>query len=272
MKEEREVRARHQENRAAWNEASARYAQEIEADIVFLRNGGKNFEEPEFRYLKDLDRWCRRAIHLQCAGGRDTLSLWNLGAAEVIGVDISDGMIACARQKAEALGAPAQWFCCDVLETPEELNGTADLVYTGRGALCWMMDIEAWAKVPARLLRSGGKLYLFEGHPINWIFEMGASEVRLDPQYGDYFDTRVDVNQGWPDQYIGALEKPVEEQARKYERHWNFGHIINALIDAGLRVERFEEHPVPFWDQFPHYPPDLIPRLPHTFSLLMGKD
>lgn len=34
-----DVRARHQENRAAaWNEAAARYAQEIEADILFLRS------------------------------------------------------------------------------------------------------------------------------------------------------------------------------------------------------------------------------------------
>ena len=76
--------------------------------------------------------WCKRAIHLQCAGGRETLSLWNQGAAEVIGVDISDTMIACAQAKSDRLRAPATWYCCDILDTPSVLNRTADLVYTGR--------------------------------------------------------------------------------------------------------------------------------------------
>ena len=33
----------------------------------------------EVELIGDLHGRCRRAIHLQCAGGRDTLSLWNLG-------------------------------------------------------------------------------------------------------------------------------------------------------------------------------------------------
>src|SRR5713101_5160655 len=140
------VHAMHQQNRQAWNEGAVRYAEQVERDIAFLRMGGRNFVAPEFRYLESLGTWCRRAIHLQCAGGRDTLSLWNQGAAEVIGVDINEKMIECARRKSEALGAPARWYRCDVLDLPAELDGTADLVYTGRGALCWVMDLEAWAR------------------------------------------------------------------------------------------------------------------------------
>ena len=83
-----ETRALHAANRAAWNEAALRYEQEIEDDVAFLRAGGKNLMAPELRILHDLPAWCRRTIHLQCAGGRDTLSLWNQGAAEVVGVDI----------------------------------------------------------------------------------------------------------------------------------------------------------------------------------------
>jgi len=68
-------RQHHQANRAAWNEAARRYECEVEADIAFLRAGGKNLLAPELRFLHDLSAWCQRAIHLQCAGGRDTLSL-----------------------------------------------------------------------------------------------------------------------------------------------------------------------------------------------------
>src|SRR5918997_4309 len=107
-----DIGERHQDNRRAWNEAAARYEQEIEEDIAFLRAGGKNLMAPELPFLADLVSWCRRVIHLQCAGGRDTLSLWNHGAHEVIGVDISERMIACARRKSAALGAPAQWIRC----------------------------------------------------------------------------------------------------------------------------------------------------------------
>ena len=64
-----------------------------------------------------------------------------------MGIDISEVMIEVARRKSEALAAPAAWHCCDILETPAELDGTADLVYTGRGALLWMMDLPAWARV-----------------------------------------------------------------------------------------------------------------------------
>ena len=266
---------RHQSNRAAWNEAAHAYEQHIERDIAFLRAGGKNLMPPELRILAGLGAWCKRAIHLQCAGGRDTLSLWNQGAAEVIGVDISDNMIACARAKSEGLGAPATWYCCDILDTPAALDGTADLVYTGRGALCWIMDIEAWARVVARLLKpGGGRLYVFEGHPLDWVWEPQATEYRLnpDPKYGDYFSQVIDMGQGWPTQYIPAGDVPaVEEQATKYERQWTLGQIMNALVGAGLRLERFEEHPDQYWEQFPNLPAELGSRLPHTFSLLMQR-
>jgi SAM-dependent methyltransferase len=268
------VTQRHQENRAAWNEAARRYEREIEEDVAFLRAGGKNFMPPELPYLADLGAWCRRAIHLQCAGGKDTLSLWNQGAAEVVGVDISDTMIAVARQKSDALAAPATWHCCDILATPAELDGTADLVYTGRGALLWMMDLPAWARVVARLLKPGGRLYIFEGHPLDWLWDLNATELRLDPEppFGNYFSHEVGIMQGWSEQYIPAdAVPPLAQQSRKHERQWTLGQILNSLTDAGLRLERFEEHPDRYWDQFPNLPAEITDRLPHTFSLLMRK-
>jgi SAM-dependent methyltransferase len=265
------VQQMHQQNRLAWDEAAARYKENVDRDIAFLRAGGRNFVTPEYRYLEHLSGWCRRAIHLQCAGGRDTLSLWNQGAAEVVGVDISERMIECARQKSAALGAPALWYCCDVLETPHELDGTADLVYTGRGALYWLMDLEAWSRVVARLLTPGGRLYVFEGHPLIWMLDPEAAEMRMDPVHGDYFSATIDVGAGWPETYIGELDRPKEELTAKYERQWTLGQVINPLIQAGLRVERFEEHPDSYWEQFPNMPDEIARRIPQTFSLLMRK-
>ena len=266
------IQEMHQSNRAAWNEAAEHYADSLEAAVELLRSGGTSFEPPELPYLSGLSDWCRRAIHLQCAGGTDTLSLWNLGAKEVVGVDISDDMIAVARRKSEALNAPASWFCCDILETPHALDGTADLVYTGRGALCWLHDMDGWASVVSRLLRPGGRLYLFEGHPLSWIWDAEASELRLDPTYGDYFQSTAQTDQGWGPSYVGELSKPKDKLARKYESQKTFNQILSPLLQAGLRLEKLDEHPDEYWDAFPNLPAAIKSKLPNTFSLLMRKD
>lgn len=262
---------RHRSNQLAWNEAAEHYAQEVETDIEFLRGGGTNFCPPEREFLAGLGNWCARAIHLQCAGGRDTLSLWNLGAHEVVGVDISERLLACARAKSDALKAPAQWVHSDVLETPHGLDGTADLVYTGRGALCWIMDLPAWARVVARLLAPGGRLYVFEGHPLAWVWDQSADHYRLDPVYGDYFDGRIHAENTWPEAYIPATCAPARGFATKYERQHTFGGIVNALLDANLRLLRLGEHADRYWTSMPNMPTAVQDRLPHTFSLLMER-
>jgi len=266
------VQKMHQSNRAAWNEAAAHYADTRDERVEFLRGGGTNFEPPEYSYLAGLGEWCKRAIHLQCAGGTDTLSLWNLGAKEVVGVDISEDIIAVARAKSEALNASATWYCCDISDTPHELDGTADLVYTGRGALNWLHDMDSWASVVSRLLAPGGQLYLFESHPVSWIWDSEASELRLDPVYGDYFQTVICEDQGWGPTYVGELSQPKEQLSKKYQSQKTFGQIINPLISAGLRLKKIEEHPNDFWDAPSNLPEAVKSKLPNTFSLLMRKE
>jgi SAM-dependent methyltransferase len=261
----------HQANRAGWNQGAEAYEADLKERIDFLRAGGTNFCPPEYAFLSGLKDWCGRAIHLQCAGGTDTLSLWNLGAGEVVGVDISEGMLAVARQKSDALGAPATWVHSDVLSTPASLDGTADLVYTGRGALCWLMDLSAWARVVARLLKPGGRLYVFEGHPVSNLFKLESDHFELDPEYGDYFKKDPIADAGWPSTYIGDLGKAKAEHAVKYERLWTLGDVVNSVIDAGLVLERLEEHPDSFWPSHPNIAPELLRRVPQTFSLLASR-
>ena len=48
-----------------------------------------------------------------------------------MGVDFSPRMLDLARRLTAATGAPATWVEADVLAVPHELDGTADLLYTG---------------------------------------------------------------------------------------------------------------------------------------------
>ena len=169
----------HAANRAAWDEAAERYEGWFDEAVALIRSGGTNLFGVETELIGDLHGRCHRAIHLQCAAGRDTLSLWNHGADEVVGVDFSPRMLELAARLTEATGAPARWILSDVLDTPAELDGTADLVYTGRGSLIWLQDLDAWAAVIARLLAPTGRFVLFEGHPAEWLFDADA-DGRLD--------------------------------------------------------------------------------------------
>lgn len=267
-----EIKARHESNRAGWNQGAAAYTRGLQRTIDFLRAGKSNLHPVERRNLArlgPLGDWCHTAIHLQCASGRDTLSLWNEGVQQVIGVDISDVHIANAQQISAALDAPARWVRCDILDTPHDLDGTADLVYTGRGALCWLHDLAGWAGVIRRLLRPGGVLHVLDDHPVCWLFDPEAAELR--PTGIPYFGYS-EVSKGWPATYIGDEAGPIQEQADKYERGWTLAEVVQALLDVGLRLEVLGEHPDPYWENFPDLPPALAATLPKTFSILARKE
>jgi len=267
-----QVSSIHKETGAAWEIlARAGYGAEIAEDVEFIRKGGISLMDPERRLLEGLDQWCSCAYHLQCSGGKDLLSIWNLGAKRIVGVDISETLIGYARRKSEALNAPATWYCCDVLETPHDLNGSADLVYTGRGALMWMMDLEAWARVVERLLSPNGRVLVFEGHPLDNLWRRDSDSFQLRPDGISYFPAQPNENPGFPS---AAVIRETEDDAgrpKMLERCWRPGQVINALASVGLEYVHFDEYPHLFWNQFYEIPKETADRLPHTYSLVMKK-
>jgi len=262
----------HKETGAAWEiAAKAGYSAEIEEDIEFIRNGGISLLDPERRLLEGLGKWCSCALHLQCSGGKDLLSIWSLGAKRIVGIDISETLIEYAKQKSEALNAPAAWYCCDVLATPHELDGSADLVYTGRGALSWMIDLEAWARVVERLLRPNGQVLIFEGHPLDNLWQRDSSSFELRRDGVSYFCSEPNENPGFPSSVVVHETDDDTGRPKMLERHWRPGEVINALTSVGLRCVHFDEYPDLYWNQFEEIPKDTADRMPHTYSVVMKK-
>lgn len=205
---------------------------------------------------------------MQCASGYDTLSLLLEGAHEVVGIDISDVQIENARWTTEQLGLAATWYRCDVLETPGELDATADLVYTGRGAINWLHDLTGWAAVVARLLKPGGVLSLLEDHPTSWLFTQDTQTLELS--HNPYF-THAEWNKGWSEGYIGELAKPAAELTTKHERLWTLADVFQALTGAGLQVTYLGEHPDEYWNGFPNLAAAEKAKIPMTFSMIARK-
>ena len=264
-----DVPAMHAANRVAWDEAAERYAGWFDEAVALIRSGGTNLFGVETELIGDLHGWCRRAIHLQCAGGRDTLSLWNQGAAEVVGVDFSPRMLALAERLGEATGAPARWILSDVLETPHELDGTGDLVYTGRGSLIWLQDLDAWAAVVARLLSPVGRFVLFDGHPAEWLFDADENGRWIATDY-DYFGG-AEASKGWAPEYIDQLSIAEPDQSWKFARAWTLGEVITALLRADVRLDAVAEHPIDWWGGHADVREDERGRIPLSFSAVGSK-
>ena len=264
--ERSDVDGMHASNRAAWDEAAERYEGWLAEAVDLIRGGGTNLFPVEVDLIGDLRGRCRRAIHLQCAGGRDTLSLWNLGASEVVGVDFSPRMLELADRLSVATAAPARWVLSDVLRTPHDLDATGDLVYTGRGSLMWVQDLEAWAAVVARLLSPEGRFVLFEGHPVEWLFDVDEDGRWFATDY-DYFGG-PEASKGWAPEYIDQLSLRDDDQSWKFARPWTLGQVITALLRSGLRLHEVAEHPVDWWGGHADVRPEDRGRIPLSFSVV----
>jgi SAM-dependent methyltransferase len=252
--------------RAAWDLTAKKFESGVDADVEFLRGGGVSLMAAEQELLVRVIGG-GRAAHLQCSHGLDALSLLNLGCREVVGLDFSKAMLELARAKSDRLGWSARWIHSEVLDPPHDLANTFDFVYTGKGALPWISDLARWADVVAGLLRPCGYLYIYEGHPIDWIWDPEADSHRLFPERS-YFDMGPRPNEDFPARAVARFSKIGEAAPLAWEYHWTLGEIVSAVARAGLRIEFLAEHQEHFWPRLEKIPMGEAERVPHTFSLL----
>ena len=143
----------------------------------------------------------RHVLHLTCGAGRETAALIGLGAL-VTGVDGSEETVRAARKRLP----DAALVAADVQELPVELRrGRFDVVYSSWGTLALLSDLGAWAHGVAAALRPGGVLLAYDEHPVA---------------------ACLDQMLHWHESYFDA---------------WPVGAVVEALLDAGLAIERLEE-------------------------------
>jgi SAM-dependent methyltransferase len=175
-------------------------------------------------------------------------------------------MLELAARLTDATGAPARWVLADVIDPPADLDGTADLVYTGRGALIWLQDLDAWAAAVLRLLSPAGRFVLFDGHPAEWLFDVDADGRWVATEY-DYFGG-PEASKGWSREYIDRLSLDDAEQSWKFARAWTLGEIVTALLRAGLRIDALAEYPIDWWGGHADVREQDRGRVPLSFSIL----
>ena len=233
--------------RRNWNERTPIHAASKFYDVAGFKSGRITLTDIEIDEVGPVAG--KSLLHLQCHFGMDTMS-WARLAATVTGVDISDAAIELARQLNEELGLDARFVRANLYDLPTVLHEKFDIVYTALGALCWLPDLDTWAQVVANILKSGGMLYIFDGHPTSHIFEsasMPDGGYQLKPAHSYFFDPEGIHYDGGGFTYTGSqtLESP------SYEWQHSMSDILNAIVGAGLRIEWLHEFAVSGYRAFP---------------------
>ncbi len=188
----------------------------------------------------------KKLLHLQCHFGLDTLS-WALLGADVTGVDFSEAGIEQAQALARDLNIPARFILSNVYSVREVLEDDFDVVFSSYGAINWLPDLPGWARIIASYLRPGGFFYLIDAHPFARVFydEPDATDLRPWLPYWRSGPMRWEADGTYADK-----EAHFEHRVTLEFGH-TMGRILNALIDAGLRIEFLHEFPFCAWEMFP---------------------
>lgn len=235
---------RNWDDRSALHEASGYGIRELIDDPAAL----SDTLAPDVERLGDLTG--RDVVHLQCHLGTDTISLSRLGPRRVVGVDLSGESLRRARAIAAEAGAAIEFVEANVYDAREAVAGDFDLVYTSLGVLCWLPDVDAWARVVASLLAPGGRFVIRDDHPMSMTLDDDASDgLRVEYPY-----FQQDQPLTWDDEgsYVEAPEGgPVVSHTRNHQWNHSLGEILTALLRAGLVIDALEETPYSAWVRWP---------------------
>jgi len=236
------------DNRKLWDAWTAIHTTGSFYDVQRFRDDPNDVRIAEWERAEVGDVIGKSVLHVQCHFGLDTLSWARLGAARITGVDFSEPAISFANELANEVGLAdrARFVVSDVYDLPGPLEGeTFDLVYTGRGAVGWLPDLEPWAHAVARFVRPGGIFYLHEGHPVMWALHDEQEPGALRPGY-DYWGGET---LSFPVQ--GSYADETAEVDAEIEHGWNhsLGEIVTLLANNGLRIELLDEKRVLDWPQ-----------------------
>lgn len=231
-------------NKHLWNQRTAVHKDSAFYDLAGFKAGANVLTPIELNEIGDVKG--RSLLHLQCHFGMDTMSFSRMGA-KCVGVDLSDEAIKLAGEINDELKLDAKFICCNVYDLltenqsvskapPLERFGEAgqfDIVFTSYGTIGWLPDLDLWAKVIIERLKPGGFFYMAEFHPVVWMFDDDFTHIKY------YYDNReviVTENEGT------YTDRNADIKGKEYSWNHSISEVMNALINAGLKIEFFNEH------------------------------
>ena len=217
-------------NRSLWNQRTAVHKDSAFYDLAGFKAGVNVLSPIELSEIGDVKG--RSLLHLQCHFGMDTMSFSRMDA-KCTGVDLSDDAIKLAKEINDELKLDAKFVCCNVYDTSEHVKESFDIVFTSYGTVGWLPDLDPWAKVIADRLKPGGFFYMAEFHPVVWMFDDDFTHIKY------YYDNKEIIVMEDQPTYTGDEN---EIAGKEYSWNHSISEVLNALINAGLKIEFFNEH------------------------------
>jgi len=223
----------HEANRAFWDASTKWWKEKEDKRGLWMKahaDPSLVLSPAEMPFVEDI------AGHSACVLGSGdnevAFALTGLGA-DVTSVDISEHRLDVARDRARTLGLQLTFLQADVTDLSVLDDNTFDLVYTGGHMSVWVSDIRTYYAEAVRILRCGRLFLVNDYHPIRrmWLDADGPS-----PRHR-YLDR-------------GPYEYTSDEGLPTFEYHWTTADHIQAVVDAGCRVVKVEEHGEAIEDEF----------------------
>jgi SAM-dependent methyltransferase len=226
-------------NREAWNEAEPihRASQFEKLKANFAQPGYSCLGELETRLLLQLGVKGKAVVQVCCNNGRELISLANLGAERALGFDVSRAFLEQARELARVAAVRCEFVETEVLKVPSEYDEQFELALITVGVLGWMPELVAFFAVVRRLLKPGGRLFIYEQHPFCDLLDAN------DPVPGQLRHSYFNAE---PIEDLGGLDYFSGVQYAAKPCYW-FPHklsdIFHACLANGLKIARFDEYP-----------------------------
>ena len=210
----------HDANRAFWDASAEWWKEKEDARGLWRRTAAEPslaFTPAEMPFVRDV---AGRAVCVLGSGDQEAAFAFAGLGAVVTSVDISARRLEIAAERARTLGLTLTFVRADVTDLSPLDRESFDLVYTGGHVSIWVSDIAKYYAEAVRILKRGGSFVVNEYHPIRrmWSGSEGAKPAHR------YFD-----------------RGPYEYEST-FEYHWTVSDHIQAVIDAGCRIDRIEEH------------------------------
>ena len=231
-----------QANRLAWNEAMPLHqkANGSKWDDAFSSAGFVAMTGVELELLESMNVSGKNIAHLCCNNGVELMSLKNMGAVRCVGFDIADAAVEEASDRALKFGISCEFVQSDVYDIPQEYHGEFDIAYISIGCFGWLPDLKQLFRKAASLLGDSGVMFIHESHPFT---EMLATDDLEDADplriIEPYFRSEpYEENDGVD--YVGNT---TYESKTKYWFVWTLSDVVMGLVESGLRITHFSEHP-----------------------------
>ncbi|MGJ0623332.1 class I SAM-dependent methyltransferase [Xenorhabdus bovienii] len=192
----------------------------------------------------------KSVLDLACGTGFFTFEFKRLGASKIVGIDISENMIAVAREEAKKSGENIEFHARDVSAMEMESFGKFDIIVAG-----WLFcnaasieELEAMFRVVATHLKPSGKLVSYTIEP----------DFRLDNH--DYSNYQVNFisETPWKSGFRHEAEFITNPPSPFIFYCWSHEDYENAANKAGLKhfewrkpmimESDIDRYPPGFWD------------------------